>query len=111
LEDVVEIPEELVSLTKLRFDDEVKQIGPPEEILDAIESALAGKEPETLAPWIEHQRGLHERAKTQLEHLWAQHGDISKGLPAWISTEWAYTLHFPWSRNLSSAVEQAEQWT
>lgn len=107
----MEIPHELRALVRLRFDDEVKQIGPPENILDEVEAVLGGSEPsEALVMWIADQRGLHERAQQQLDRLWDAHGDVRNGLPAWLSFEWAYILHFPWSRHLRDAVQQAEQW-
>lgn len=110
----MELPEDLVEVAILPKDPDLDAIRPPDAIVEAIKTCVAGKDAsEELLLWIDKQRRIQEQANIILNQL-ATTGELAdpakRGLPSWITQEWSMVLQFPWSHRLGWAVDSAKSW-
>lgn len=109
-----ELPEGLIELSGMPDDDDLGLVRPPQEIIDAVNTALATNDvSDELVEWVKTQRVLQQQAAEELVRL-TDGGELddptSRGLPGWITEEWSMVLRFPWSHRLGWAVESAKSW-
>ena len=108
------LPESLISVIALPADPDIALMQPPANIVkDLLDAYQGGDLSAPATDWLEAQSGLQNQALEQLMRL-SSTGELSdvtiKGLPLWITKEWAMILQMPWSHRLGEAVESAKSW-